>query len=90
MPFVRAGDEHLEASILEMLAQRAIGTTICPSEVARAIGGATWRDLMDDTRRAALRLRDSGAVDITQGGTVVDPDRVRGPIRIRLREGSEN
>jgi hypothetical protein len=38
---------------------------------------------MDDTRRVARRLVAEGRVQITQGGEVVDPAGVRGPIRIR-------
>lgn len=78
------GDD-LERVMLELLDARADGATICPSEVARAVGGEAWRDQMDAARSAALRLVASGAVDITQGGEVVDGSTARGPIRIRLR-----
>lgn len=78
-------DRRLDAVILDLLAQRAPGATICPSEAARAIGGDDWRECMEPARRAARRLRDAGAVDITQGGEVVDPATARGPIRIRRR-----
>lgn len=76
---------RLEVAILDLLAQRAPTSTICPSDAARAVGGddeAAWRDLMEPARRAARRLVDRGEVVITQGGTVVDPT-AKGPIRIR-------
>jgi len=76
-------DQELEAKILELLAARAATSTICPSDAARAVGGDTWRDLMEPARRAARRLVDAGQVSITQGGTVVDPSTAKGPIRIR-------
>lgn len=76
-------DRRLEQTILDLLAHRAATSTICPSDAARAIGGEEWRDLMEPARRAARRLVASGEVDITQGGTVVDPSTARGPIRIR-------
>lgn len=76
-------DEQLEAAILELLAARAATATICPSEAARAVGDGKWRDLMEPARRAARRLVDAGEVQITQGGSVVDPSTARGPIRIR-------
>lgn len=76
-------DASIESTILDLLAQRADTSSICPSDAARAIGGDGWRDLMDDTRRVARRLVAEGRVQITQGGEVVDPHSARGPIRIR-------
>lgn len=79
-------DRRLESTILDLLAQRARTSTICPSDAARAVGGQdedTWRDLMEPARRAARRLVDRGEVVITQGGKVVDPSTARGAIRIR-------
>jgi hypothetical protein len=76
-------DQQLEATILDLLAARAATSTICPSDAARAVGDENWRDLMEPARRAARRLVDAGEVVITQGGSVVDPSTVKGPIRIR-------
>ena len=76
-------DRQLEATILELLAARAATSTICPSDAARAVGDEKWRDLMEPARRAARRLVDAGEVEITQGGSVVDPATAKGPIRIR-------
>ena len=79
-------DRRLEETILDLLAQRARTSTICPSDAARAVGDEdSWRDLMEPARRAARRLVDRGEVDITQGGHVVDPSTAKGPIRIRRR-----
>ena len=82
---VTATDRELEASILGLLATRAVTATACPSEAARAVGGDEWRELMEPARRAARRLVASGEIDITQGGTVIDPSTARGPIRLRKR-----
>lgn len=79
-------DTALEASIRDLLASRARGATICPSEAARAVGGDDWRDLMEPARAAARRLVAGGEVDVTQGGHVVDPSTAKGPIRVRRRE----
>lgn len=81
-------DRALEASILDLLAHRSGGATICPSEAARAVGGAdeaTWRALMEPARRAARRLVAAGDIEITQKGHTVDPSTAKGPIRLRLR-----
>ncbi len=80
---VNATDTALEAAILELLAVRAGGATICPSEAARAVGGDDWKPLMEPARRAARRLVAAGSLEITQGGRVVDPSTARGPIRLR-------
>lgn len=79
-----AGLDPLERAILERLARRARGATICPSEVLPA-GEAPDRPRMEAVRAAARRLVHRGLVEITQRGQVVDPDRARGPIRIRRR-----
>jgi hypothetical protein len=81
----RPVDRALETAITELLATRSRGATICPSEAARVVGGDDWRPLMEPARRAARRLVAAGAVEITQGGHVVDPSTARGPIRIRRR-----
>lgn len=81
---VTPADRELEATMLELLDRRAGGATICPSEVARAVGGDEWRELMEPARSAARRLVEAGEVEITQGGRVVEPSTAKGPIRIRM------
>ena len=83
---VNDSDRALERAILDLLAARPRGATICPSEAARAVGGAdevSWRALMEPARAAARRLVAGGHVEITQGGQVLDPSTARGPIRVR-------
>jgi hypothetical protein len=76
--------DALERTILDLLAQRDAGRTICPSEAARAVGGDDWRDLMPSAREAAARLADRGAVEVTQRGEPVNALTARGPIRVGL------
>lgn len=76
-------DTALERTVLDLLAHRAAGATICPSEAARAVGGDDWRPLMEPARAAARRLVATGDVEITQAGHAVDPSTAKGPIRIR-------
>jgi hypothetical protein len=76
---------RIEAAILALAGHRAPDGTICPSDVARIIGGSQWRNLMDEVRDGARRLATSGQVEVTQGGEVLAPEvRWKGPIRIRL------
>ena len=83
-------DRQLEQGILSLLDERAVGATICPSEVARSLGGEEWRALMEPARAAARRLTAAGRVEITQGGKAVDPSTARGPIRIRLIRSADH
>ena len=80
---VNATDLRLEETIVTLLNARARDATICPSDAARAIGGEEWRDLMEPARRAARRMVARGELQITQGGSVVDPSTAKGPIRLR-------
>ncbi|WP_166925657.1 DUF3253 domain-containing protein [Xanthomonas sp. 60] len=78
--------DSLSRCILELLGQRAPAASICPSEVARAQADdeAQWRGLMPSVREAATALARCGVIEITQGGTQLDPDaRAAGPIRLR-------
>jgi hypothetical protein len=73
-------------AILDLLAARDPGKTICPSEAARALGGDDrFRALMPLVRDAARELADEGSIDVTQRGERVAIDTARGPIRLRLR-----
>jgi uncharacterized protein DUF3253 len=76
-------EARLERTIGELLDQRRSDASICPSEAARAVDPEGWRELMPAAREAAGRLAADGAVEVTQGGTVVDVASARGPVRIR-------
>ena len=78
-------DARREQAIAALLDQRRPDATICPSEAARAVDPEGWRDLMPAARAAAGRLAAAGAVEVTQGGRVVDVGAARGPVRIRRR-----
>lgn len=82
-------DNELEASILQLLAERGAGKTICPSEVARRVAASeersAWEPLMEPTRAAARRLVADGRLLILQNGNAVDGSTAKGPIRLRLR-----
>jgi hypothetical protein len=87
-----AKGEHgteLEAAILELLAERGSGKTICPSEAAKLVGGREarrdWEGLMEPAREAARRLVKAGRIVVMQHGEVVDAAKVAGAIRLRLR-----
>jgi hypothetical protein len=79
--------ERLEAVLLDLVAERGAGSTICPSEAARAVGGNHsdgWGPLMQPVRRIAVRLARLGRVVIYRKGKPVDPDDFKGIYRIGL------
>ena len=79
--------QRLTAAIRALAEHRGPDGSTCPSDAARAVGGADWRTLMDDTRDLARELAMSGDVTITQRGSVLDPcAEWRGPIRIRAAD----
>ncbi|WP_424188363.1 DUF3253 domain-containing protein [Actinokineospora sp. G85] len=59
------------------------GTSACPSEIARALRPDDWRALMDPVRAVAADLAARGELEVTQGGSPVDPARAHGPVRYR-------
>jgi len=74
--------ERLAAAMRTLLRHRAPTSTICPSDAARVVAGDRFRSAMDDARRVAGQLRETGIVRTTQKGKDVDPLAVRGPLRI--------
>jgi hypothetical protein len=82
-----ATDTGLENTILKLLKSVDRGSTICPSQAARAMAAKTngdqWRRLIEPARRAARRLAQRGVIQILQGGKPVDPSSFRGPIRLK-------
>ncbi len=82
---VRVDEAEIARELRAQLERRGPGKTICPSEVARALGAsdADWRSLMQPVREVATRLADAGEVEWSQRGRRVDPRTVRGPVRLR-------
>jgi len=74
-------DERIEEAILEALAARAPGRTVCPSEPARSLSD-DWRPLMPRVRAVAARLAREGRLVATRRGEAVDPEASGGPIRL--------
>ncbi|MFJ4223473.1 DUF3253 domain-containing protein [Microbacterium sp. NPDC089695] len=80
-------DDRIAAAIRALTRKRA-ESSICPSDVARTIGGSAWRSRMDDVRRVTGELADRGEVVVTQKGEPVRIAEVKGPVRIRLASRS--
>lgn len=79
--------ERVEAVVLALLDHRGPGS-ICPSDVARVVGGDAWRASMEPVREVVRNLAAAGTVAVTQRGEVLDPATPwRGPVRIRRPSG---
>lgn len=69
-------------TVLALLAQRAPGKTICPSEVARALAdGGDWRAVMPAVHDAVDTLLGEGRVALSWKGRMLAARA--GPYRIR-------
>ena len=72
------------ATVRALSGGRAPDRTICPSDVARAIGGPSWRSILGMVRDEVRTLAYDNVVEVSQRGKPLDPDRAwKGPIRIR-------
>lgn len=74
-------DERIAATIRTLLRHRG-QSSICPSDVARTVGGASWRPVMPDVRRVAADLADLDEIIVTQKQQPVSIREARGPVRI--------
>ena len=72
----------ISTKIDELLEQREEGRTICPSEVARALAGEGWRELMQPVRDVAAYRAEKGELRVTRKGREVDARDPGGPIRL--------
>jgi len=66
---------------LLLATQREPGKTICPSEVARGTGAASWRDMMPAVHSVLNALRREDRIVISQKGVPVTTDEKIGPYR---------
>jgi Protein of unknown function (DUF3253) len=78
-------DDDIAQEIVRQLSRRAAASSICPSEVARALESdeTAWRALMPQVREVAAAMRDAGQVRLTRGCVDVPGDALhRGAIRL--------
>ncbi len=74
-----------QSHILALLRKRTPTSSICPSEVARALYPDDWRTRMGEVRDAARVLAKAGEIRVTQGDIELGPTAIwKGPIRLRM------
>lgn len=75
----------LRAELVRQIAALAPGKSLCPSDIARALGGThpdQWSRLMPAVRRTAIDMAKSGNLVILRKGKIADPDDFRGVYRL--------
>lgn len=75
---------HYRKAILDLLNKRGPGKTICPSEIL-PLELKKDKDVMEKVRESAKLLVLENKIEITQSGKVIDPNSIKGPIRLRLK-----
>ena len=71
------------AALRAMLRKRDADATVCPSDIARIVGGDSWREVMPVVRAVVGELQASDHVEIRQRGEVVPVgEPTTGPIRV--------
>jgi hypothetical protein len=71
-------------AILNLLTERGPGKTICPSEIL-PLELKKDKDVMEEVRESARLLVLENKIEITQSGRVIDPNSIKGPVRLRLK-----
>jgi hypothetical protein len=72
------------AAARTLLRGRGTGKTICPSDVARVLAGASFRRVMPAVKAQVVRMEAAGELLVLQRGRRVRPALARGPIRVAL------
>lgn len=80
----KPGTNPVRSAILELVALRGAGKTICPTEAARTVSERHWRKLLPDVRAEAVRLALVGEIAIYRKGKPVDPEAFKGVYRLGL------
>lgn len=77
-------DDAIRETILELTRACAPGKTICPSEAAQKLDPENWRGLLKSVRRVAQKSAHAGDIAIYRKGKPIDPDAMKGVIRLGL------
>lgn len=81
-------DQAIRDKMLELTRKRGPRSSICPSEVVRALF-EDWRPHMPRVREIAVQEALRGTIRITQKGRVADLKTFKGPIRLSWVEPEE-
>jgi hypothetical protein len=83
-PRAVATSRRIDAALRALLRSRDPGRSICPSDVARIVGGTAWRQLLPLVRDRAVKMAEVGDLEILRRGRVVTRNASEGVLRYRL------
>ena len=75
--------EAITDALLRIAAERGPEKSLCPTDVARAVSAENWRPLLGSVRKVAADLARQGKIEILRKGKPINPDDMRGVIRLR-------
>jgi hypothetical protein len=75
--------EAITDALLRIAAERGPEKSLCPTDVARAVSAENWRPLLGAVRKVAADLARQGKIEILRKGKPINPDEMRGVIRLR-------
>ena len=75
--------EAITDALLRIAAERGPEKSLCPTDVARAVSAEDWRPLLGAVRKVAADLARQGKIEILRKGKPINPDDMRGVIRLR-------
>ena len=75
--------EAITTVMLQIAAERGPEKSLCPTDVARAVSAEDWRPLLGAVRKVAADLARQGKIEILRKGKPINPDEIRGVIRLR-------
>jgi len=75
--------EAITAALLHLAAERGPEKSLCPTDVALAVSAENWRPLLGAVRKVAADLARQGKIEILRKGKPINPDDMRGVIRLR-------
>ncbi|MFN3557940.1 MAG: DUF3253 domain-containing protein [Brevundimonas sp.] len=85
--------DPIETAIFEKLAKadpkNVGGKSIEPSDVAKELQPEQWQRMLPKVKATALGLMRQGKLTITKKGKPVDPNAMKGVIRLRLPTEAE-
>ena len=83
-PQSAATGRRIDAALRALLRSREPGRSICPSDIARIVGGTTWRLLLPVVRDRAVQMAEDAELEIVRRGRVVKTNATEGVLRYRL------
>jgi len=75
--------EAITDAMLRLAAEQGPEKSLCPTDVARAVSTENWRPLLGAVRKVAADLARQGKIEILRKGKPINPDDMRGVIRLR-------